>query len=52
MTYMTVADNRTFESYSAVAGTTAGVNIQLMNGTVVLSWDQGTLESAPNVTGP
>ena len=50
--YMTVAANGTFESYSAVAGTAAGISIQLINGKPVLSWGQGTLESAPDITGP
>ena len=50
--YMTVAANSQFETYTGVGGSGATVNIQETNGSPVLTWSQGTLESAPAVTGP
>ncbi|HLH56083.1 MAG TPA: DUF2341 domain-containing protein [Verrucomicrobiae bacterium] len=50
--YMTVAANSSFESYAGVAGSSNTVTVHKANGQIVLSWDQGTLQSATSVTGP
>lgn len=51
--YMTVAQNTTFENYSAISSSTVVITATRgPNNTLVLSWPQGTLQSAPAATGP
>jgi hypothetical protein len=50
--YMTVANNSTFQTYGAVGSSGVTLNSQLTNGKLVLSWSQGTLQGASQVTGP
>ncbi len=51
-TWMNVASNTAFENYAPVGGLTpVFLSIARANGSVVLSWPQGTLQAATNVTG-
>ena len=50
--YMTVAQNASFQSYSAVSSSLVTLNFEVANGKLVLSWPNGTLLQAPAVTGP
>jgi hypothetical protein len=53
--YMTVASNSVFSTYSSVTSTAppnVTLTIQYLNGAVVLTWPQGTLQSANQATGP
>ena len=50
--YMTVAANASFQTYSAVVPPAATLNIQYSSGNLILTWPTGTLQSAPVVTGP
>ena len=50
--YMTVAANASFETYSAVVPPAATLDIQYSSGNLILTWPTGTLQSAPVVTGP
>ena len=52
--WMTVASNSVFSSYATVASTAppkVTLTIQEINGAVVLTWPQGTLQSAPAAAG-
>jgi hypothetical protein len=49
--YMTVASNSVFGAYSSVASSTVKLNFSVIEGKLVLTWSQGTLQSAPTVTG-
>ncbi|HTV63217.1 MAG TPA: hypothetical protein VMH30_11680, partial [Verrucomicrobiae bacterium] len=50
--YETVAQNSSFETYSAVASSTVTLTIQRSGNQVILTWPQGTLQSATQVAGP
>jgi hypothetical protein len=50
--YMTVAANSTFENYSGVGSSVVTLSIQHSGNSVILTWPQGTLQSAGAVTGP
>jgi hypothetical protein len=50
--YMTVAANTSWENYSAVGSPAVSLGIQISSGNVVLTWPQGTLQSAAQITGP
>lgn len=50
--YMTVADNSSFQSYSSVGGSSNALTIEVNQGSIILNWGQGTLQSAPDVLGP
>ena len=50
--YMTVAQNSTFENYSAISSSAVTLNFGLSGRNLILNWSQGTLQSAPAVTGP
>ncbi|MDE3066325.1 MAG: DUF2341 domain-containing protein [Verrucomicrobiota bacterium] len=53
--YMTVAQNSQFATYSTVSNTvplSVNITIQLSGNNVVLSWPQGTLQSASQAAGP
>jgi len=50
--YMTVAQNASFESYSAVGSSTVTLSIQRSGNNIILSWASGTLQSASAVGGP
>ena len=51
--WMNVASNTAFENYSAVGGALPPVRVSIARagGSVVLTWPEGTLQSAPNVIG-
>ena len=49
--YETVAQNSSFESYSAVSSPAVVLSIQRSGNNVILSWPQGTLQSATSVQG-
>ncbi|HKW30821.1 MAG TPA: DUF2341 domain-containing protein, partial [Verrucomicrobiae bacterium] len=49
--YETVAQNASFESYSAVSSSAVTLSIQRSGNNVILSWPQGTLQSASTVNG-
>jgi hypothetical protein len=48
---MTVAQNSTFENYSAIVSSAVTLNFGVSRKNLILSWPQGTLQSAPAVTG-
>lgn len=50
--YMTVAQNSTLESYSSVTSSAVTVTFTRSGSNLILSWPQGTLQSAPQLTGP
>ncbi len=50
--WMTVAENSTFESYAAVSSSIVTLDIQHSGNNVILTWAEGTLQSASVVTGP
>jgi hypothetical protein len=50
--YMTVAQNSTLESYSSVTGSVVTLTYTRSGNNLILSWPQGTLQSATQVTGP
>ena len=50
--YMTVAQNSTLESYSSVTSSAVTLSFTRSGNNLVLSWPQGTLQSASQVTGP
>jgi hypothetical protein len=50
--WATVAQNSTFTSYSSVTSSIVKLNFQATGNQLILSWPQGTLQSAPQVTGP
>jgi hypothetical protein len=49
---MTVAGNNVLESYGAVSSPIVTLNIQATVNQVILTWPQGTLQSASQVNGP
>ncbi len=50
--WMTVAENSIFENYSTVSSPIVTLNIQYSGNSVILTWAEGTLQSASVVTGP
>lgn len=53
--YMNVASNSVFQTYSSLSTTVQPpvvLSAQMLNGQLVLTWPQGTLQSASNVSGP
>ncbi len=50
--WATVAQNSTLASYSAVASSVVTLSYQVSGSNLILSWPQGTLQSATQVTGP
>jgi len=50
--WMTVATNSSFESYAAVSSSSVSLNIQHSGNSVILTWPEGTLQSAGAVGGP
>jgi hypothetical protein len=53
--YMTVASNSVFSAYSSVTNAITlpiKLTIQHVNGQIILTWPNGTLQSAGQVTGP
>ncbi|HEV2435520.1 MAG TPA: DUF2341 domain-containing protein, partial [Verrucomicrobiae bacterium] len=50
--YETVAQNSSFENYSAVGSSTVTLSIQRSGNNIILSWASGTLQSASSVSGP
>lgn len=50
--YMTVAQNSVFESYSTVNGSSVTLTVQHQGNNVILTWPQGTLQSSDSVGGP
>jgi hypothetical protein len=50
--WMTVAGNNVLENYGAVSSPIVTLNIQATGNQVILTWPQGTLQSAGQVTGP
>jgi hypothetical protein len=50
--YMTVAQNASLQSYSAISNSLVTLNYEVLNGKLVLSWPNGTLLQAPALTGP
>ena len=50
--WMTVAENSTFESYATVSSSIVTIDIQQSGNNVILTWPEGTLQSASVVTGP
>jgi hypothetical protein len=50
--WMTVAANSSFEIYSAISSSVVTLNIQHSGNSVILTWPEGTLQSAGVVTGP
>lgn len=49
--YMTVAQNSTFENYATIVSSAVTINAQLIGGKLVLTWPTGTLQSASTVNG-
>jgi hypothetical protein len=49
--YMTVAQNSSFENYSAISSSAVALTIQNIGGKIVVTWPNGTLQSASQVTG-
>ncbi len=49
--YMTVAQNSTFQNYASISSSAVTINAQLIGGKLVLTWPNGTLQSAPTVNG-
>lgn len=49
--YMTVAQNSTFENYAPIVSSAVTLTAQIIGGKLVLTWPTGTLQSAPTVTG-
>ena len=49
--YMTVAQNSTFESYSAISSSTVTLTANKSGDNLILTWPQGTLQSAGVVNG-
>ena len=49
--YMTVASNTPFASYSSVTSSVVTLHAQLLAGNLVLTWSQGTLQAAGQVSG-
>jgi hypothetical protein len=49
--YMTVAQNSTFENYAPIASSAVTLTAQMIGGKLVLTWPNGTLQSAPVVNG-
>jgi hypothetical protein len=50
--WMTVAQNSTFESYAAVSSSIVTLNIRSSGNSIIVTWPEGTLQSAGTVTGP
>jgi Concanavalin A-like lectin/glucanases superfamily/Immunoglobulin I-set domain/Immunoglobulin domain/Domain of unknown function (DUF2341) len=50
--YMTVASNSVFSTYSTVVSSAVTISYQVSGGNLVLTWPQGTLQSADQVSGP
>jgi hypothetical protein len=50
--WMTVAQNAIFESYSSVGSSSVTLTIQHSGNNVILTWPQGTLQSSDFVAGP
>jgi hypothetical protein len=50
--WMTVAQNASFESYSAVDTSIVTISIQRLDHSIILTWPEGTLQSADRVAGP
>ncbi|HXU77109.1 MAG TPA: DUF2341 domain-containing protein [Methylomirabilota bacterium] len=49
--YMTVAQNNSLESYSAIVSSAVTLTFTVSGGNLILTWPQGTLQSAASVTG-
>jgi hypothetical protein len=49
--YMTVAQNSTFENYAPIVSSAVTLTAQMIGGKLVLTWPNGTLQSAPVVNG-
>jgi hypothetical protein len=49
--YMTVAQNSTFESYSPISSSAVTLAFSVSGQHLILTWPQGTLQSAPLATG-
>jgi Concanavalin A-like lectin/glucanases superfamily/Immunoglobulin domain/Domain of unknown function (DUF2341) len=49
--WMTVASNSVFESYSTVNSSAVILGARISNGNLILTWSQGTLMSASHVNG-
>jgi hypothetical protein len=50
--WMTVAENSAFETYAAVSSSIVTLNVQHAGNNVILTWPNGTLQSAGAVNGP
>jgi hypothetical protein len=50
--YMTAAANSTFENYATVVSSAVTITYQVSGGNLLLTWSQGTLQSASQVSGP
>lgn len=50
--YMNVASNGVFQSYGSLSSSVVVITSQMVNGQLELTWPQGTLQSANQVTGP
>ncbi|HEX4119812.1 MAG TPA: DUF2341 domain-containing protein [Verrucomicrobiae bacterium] len=50
--WMTVAQNNAFESYAAVSSSIVTINVRHSANSVILTWPEGTLQSAGAVNGP
>ncbi|HWI57844.1 MAG TPA: DUF2341 domain-containing protein, partial [Bacillota bacterium] len=49
--YMTVAQNATFQNYAPISSSAVTITCRVLNGNLVLSWPQGTLQVADQVNG-
>jgi hypothetical protein len=49
--YMTVAQNSAFENYSAIVSSAVTLSFAVSGQHLILTWPQGTLQSAPLATG-
>jgi hypothetical protein len=50
--WATVAQNSTFANYSSVASSIVTISFQLSGNNLILTWPEGTLQSAAEVVGP
>jgi hypothetical protein len=48
---MTVAQNNSLESYSPIVSSAVTLTFTVSGGNLILTWPQGTLQSAGSVTG-
>ena len=49
--YMTVAQNNSLETYSPIVSSAVTLTFTVSGGNLILTWPQGTLQSAGSVTG-